>query len=411
MHYDVIVCGAGPAGAIAATTMARAGLKVALLEKYPMPRHKTCGGGTPMTMASLLYDLAPQAFVEADVTHMRHTWNFADPVLAPINPEPTDRPISLWMMQRSVFDNALAEQAVQAGAELRDGLAVQSVAVAGDRVTVRARGFSDRTFATDDTQARGAEFVATANWVIGADGANGVTAKCVNLRPERPIAIAMELELPHQWGKGHADLRPDVAHLEYGAVQRGYGWIFPKGDHINVGAGLFNPKHKDAKRTQQINAELKQTIFRYLDAMELPGDRDQLQFHAHPLPIWNGKEPVGTADGKVLLVGDAAGLINPFFGDGILSAVKSGLIAGNCIVAGKAVDYSELIHASFADNFDAALKLAQFFYQYAGICYRYGVKNARATRTAAQLLSGDLPFNDIASRVMNRIKSTMVPGL
>ena len=127
LNYDLIVCGAGPSGAMAAATAAQAGLKVALLEKQILPRHKTCGGGTPMVMQSLLYDLAPEAFVESTVVSLRQTWQFGDPYLAAINPPGTDRPLSIWMMQRSVFDNALAQRAVRLGATLRDGLAVRSI--------------------------------------------------------------------------------------------------------------------------------------------------------------------------------------------------------------------------------------------------------------------------------------------
>ncbi len=407
MHYDLIVCGAGPAGTMAANTAARAGLRVALLEKYPLPRHKTCGGGTPMTMRGFLHDLAPDAFVEADVTAMRHTWNFADPVLAPINPEPTDRPLSLWMMQRSVFDNALAQHAVQAGAELRDGLAVKSVEVQGDRVLVQARGFSET-----DTQTRGSDFTATANYVIGADGANGVTAKAVNLRQQRAIALAMEVEFPHEWGTGHPDLRPDIAHLEYGAVKRGYGWIFPKGDHLNVGAGLFSPQSPGAKGGKQGDKQeydlLKQTIRQYLDSVGVRYDPEALKFRAHPLPFWTGKETLHGADGRILLAGDAAGLINPLFFDGILHAVQSGVMAAECVIAGQTLDYSRRIHAHFAGNFNVALKLSRFFYQYPGLCYRYGVKDIRATRVATQLLAGELAFDQVAGRMMNRVRKAML---
>jgi choline dehydrogenase-like flavoprotein len=84
LDYDVIVCGAGPAGAAAAAEAAGCGLKVALLEKYPLPRHKTCGGGMPMVIEDFLRDLAPDAFVESKVRYMRHTWKFGDPYLASI---------------------------------------------------------------------------------------------------------------------------------------------------------------------------------------------------------------------------------------------------------------------------------------------------------------------------------------
>jgi flavin-dependent dehydrogenase len=308
------------------------------------------------------------------------------------------------MMQRPVFDHILAERAVRAGAKLQDGIAVRSLEVEGDRVCVRAQ-----VTKTGNTGIKGEDVVATARYVIGADGANGVTAKAANLRPHPAIALAMEIELPHRWGDGHADLRPDVAHLEYGAVQRGYAWVFPKADHLNIGAGLFRPhRNNDARGNHHLRGELRKTIFDYMNALQLRYEPDHLQFFAHPLPIWNGKEPVNTPDGKILLAGDAAGLINPFFGDGILHAVKSGMIAATCVAEGTTQTYSDRIHAEFAANFDAALNLAQFFYKYPGVCYKAGVKSERSTRTAARLLSGDLQFNDITGRVMTRLRNAMV---
>lgn len=397
-NYDVVVCGAGPSGAMAAAEAARAGLKVALLEKQILPRHKTCGGGMPMVMQNILQDLAPEAFVESEVTHMRHTWNFADSYLAPINPPGSGEPLSLWMVQRSIFDQALAQRAALAGAELRDGLAVRSLEVEPDGVKIRAEGVKT-----------GSEFAAKARYVIGADGANGVSVKSTNLRRDRAIALAMEVEHPHQWGDGHPELRPDVAHLEYGAVKKGYGWIFPKADHLNIGAGLFRPDQKDARGDRTIRAELQKTIFDYMDALGLKYDRDQLRFHAHPLPTWSGKERLH--EGRILLVGDAAGLINPLFGDGILHAVKSGMIAAQCLSEDAAAEYTDRIHAEFAANFDAALNLARVFYQWTGVCYKYGVKYERATRIATQLLCGDLLFTDTVGRAMRRLKRSVGTNL
>jgi len=73
LRYDVIVCGAGPAGSSAAYAMAKAGLKVAFLEKHKLPRHKPCGGGMPMVMGDMLADLVPEAVVDSEVRYMRHT--------------------------------------------------------------------------------------------------------------------------------------------------------------------------------------------------------------------------------------------------------------------------------------------------------------------------------------------------
>ena len=391
---------------MAAATAAQAGLKVALLEKYPLPRHKTCGGGMPVSIQSFLYDLAPEAFVESTVQHLRQTWNFADPYVSPINPPEVDRPLAIWMVQRPIFDNALAQRAVAAGADLYDGVTVRSVESDGNQMTIRATIVKP----TGDFT-KGAEFVATAPTVIGADGANGITAKTANLRQRRSIALAMEVEHPYDWGNGHPDLRPDVAHFEYGAIRRGYAWIFPKADHLNVGAGVFHPRRLDARLDRHVREKLKQTIFAYLKALNVPYDPEHMRFHAHPLPLWHGKESLQTADGKILLVGDAAGLINPCFGDGILHAVKSGVIAANCVVERTPAEYTDRIHAEFAANFDAALKLSRFFYQYPGLCYNYAVKNPKAAYIATQLLAGDLLFTDMVGRAIRRVRRATIGRL
>lgn len=393
-RYDVVVCGAGPAGAIAAAEAAQAGLKVALLEKQFLPRHKTCGGGMPMVMQHHLRDLAPEAFVESDVSFMRHTWEFEDAYLAPMNPPGTNQRLSLWMVQRPIFDNTLAQRAAKFGAELRDGVAVRSLEPEADGVIVRAQGIKT-----------GGEFTAKARYVIGADGANGVTVKATNLRKHRSMAIALEIEHPHTWGDGHPDLRPDIAHLEYGAVKRGYAWIFPKADHLNIGAGVFCPEKGDARQDRSLPAKLQKTIFEYMDALGLKYDPDAIRFHGHPLPTWGGKERVH--EGRILLVGDAAGLINPLFGDGILHAVKSGSIAAQCLAENAVDEYSDRIHAEFAANFDAALNLARVFYQWTGLCYRYGVKYEKSTHYATQLLCGNLLFSEMAGRAMRRLKRSV----
>jgi geranylgeranyl reductase family protein len=387
LHYDAIVCGAGPAGATAAATAARAGLKVALLEKYELPRHKTCGGGMPMVVGDWLRDLAPEAFVESQVSRIRHTWNFGDAHIGSVNVPNADREIILWMVQRSIFDNALAQGAVDAGADLRDGLAVRAIEIEDDRVVVRA----------SSTGSRQTQFAATARHVIGADGANGIVAKAANLRQTRRLAIAMEVEFPYAWEKGHLDLRPEIVHLEYGAVKQGYAWIFPKAEHLNIGAGVFHPPQGNRNGDRSLQRELKQAIFGYFDLFGLEADRDALRFHAHPLPLWQGKEPRQTADGKILLVGDAAGLVNPFFGDGILHAIKSGTIAAECLIGGESDRYTQRLHAELAANFDAALQLSDIFYRWPHFWYRHAVKRRDGTHAAMRLLMGDLDFTDLFS--------------
>jgi len=403
-HYDAIVVGAGPAGNAAAFELARNGARIALLEKQSLPRHKTCGGGMPMVVGDVLEldclrDLAPDAFVEADTVSMRHTWKFGEPVLASMNPDgDDDRKLSLWMVRRSVFDNALAQRAAKAGAELHDGTAVKSFATEPDgSIRMVADG-------------KNGKWEATAATIIRADGANGIVARLAGLRRDRALAIALEAEVPHEWGRGHPDLRRDVCHLEYGAVDKGYAWIFPKGDHLNVGAGVFRPRPAGERGDNTVAAELRKAILDYLELMEVPRREAELTFHAHPLPVWNGLDKLQTADDRVLLAGDSAGLINPFFGDGILHALKSGQIAAKCILEKNKQDYTRAIGREFKTNFDSALKLSKFFYQWPKFCYQYGVRRPSATRIATRLICGDAVFTDIAGRAIRRLRQALVFG-
>lgn len=381
-EYDVIVCGAGPAGACAAYEAAARGLKTLVIEKRPLPRYKTCGGGVPLTIGDELPKLAPEAFVEATVTDIRHTWNFGDAHLASLNPDPAEPPLSLWMVQRSVFDNALTHRAARAGADVRDGLAVRSVEPDGE-TRVRLTTDNGETY--------------TARHVVGADGANGVTSRMADLRKTRLLAIALEAEIPHVWGEGHATLRPEVAHLEY-AVKQGYGWVFPKAHHLSVGAGTFGRRTAEGKG-ETSKEELANWIVGYLGALGVPCPKERITFHGHPLPIWGGREPVDAWGGRVLLAGDAAGLVNPLFGDGISYACRSGALAGRALAEGRAAQWTALVAQEFGAGHDAALSLAKFFYQFPSVCYKMGVKHPRGTRIAARLIGGDLTFDAVLDRV------------
>ena len=380
--YDVVICGAGPAGACAAYETASAGLRTLILEKRVLPRYKTCGGGVPLTVGSDLPKLIPEAFVEATVTHLRHTWDFGEAVVAPLNPNPDEPPMSLWMVQRSIFDNALTERAARAGCDVRDGIAVKSVEPDGEtqvRVT------------TADGE------VYHASHVIGADGANGITARMAGLRQKRLLAIALEAEIPHEWGQGHETLRPEIGHLEY-AVKQGYAWVFPKADHLSVGAGTFGRRSAEG-RGEASKDEMTRWILGYLDALGVPKRAEEIEFHGHPLPIWGGAEPVTAWGGRVLLAGDAAGLVNPLFGDGISYACRSGALAGKAIGEGRAADWTETLREEFGASHDAALTIAKFFYQFPRVCYNVAVTRPSATRTAGRLIGGDLRFDRIIERL------------
>ena len=380
--YDIIVCGAGPSGACAGYVAASTGLKTLILERRKLPRYKTCGGGVPISVSGFLKDLVPDAFVEAKVTRLRHTWKFKDAHTGALNPDPLDEPMSLWMVQRSVFDNALTERAASAGCDVRD-----------DTQVVRI----DRTASNKLSVTTSMGEVYNCNYVIGADGANGPTARSCGLRLDRPMAIGLEAEIAYQWDGSNELLAPDLAHLEY-AVPKGYGWVFPKENHLSIGAGVFGQRTIAGLGASR-KSDLVEWVLGYVKALSIPCDASKIEFHGHPLPIWNGSEPVEAWDGRVLLVGDAAGMINPLFGDGISYACRTGALAAELVASGNSAQWTERVKLEFGPGMDSALRIAKFFYQFPYLCYKMGVKHPRGTRLAGRLIAGDLGFDEIIDRL------------
>lgn len=395
MRYDVIVCGAGPAGATAARILAESGRKVCLVEKQKLPRHKTCGGGMPIAIGSKLRDIAPSAFAECNVTSIRHTYRLARPVHSRIN-RPGESDSSLWMVQRPIFDNALTDAACAAGARLLDSHALCKLVSRDSGVEIVVRS----------EIGRGSETTLEADYLVAADGANGLCARLMGLRRSRDLAIAMEIELPHDYGTGHESVRRDVAHLDFGSVPNGYAWVFPKGDHLNIGAGRIFPRKSSAERD---SASLKKTLVRiiheYARLLGLPEPGPDTRYFAHPLPVWSEREPLTDDTARCLLCGDAAGLVNPFFGDGILNAVTSGEIAASAIIDGATRLYSSKVHEHFAANMEAAKRYASLFYRYPRFFYELGVRREEATRVAMRLLAGELGFDELKTRLARRIRT------
>ena len=403
-RYDLVVVGAGPAGATAAAVAARGGLRVALLEKQPLPRHKPCGGGMPVPVQRELLDLAPEALVDTRVRYMRHSWCFGRAVEAPIDPPgtPPEQSRGLLMVQRPRFDHALVCQAQAAGVELLEGHAFAGLERAAGGVTLQVR-----RRAVAGQEAAALTLLAAA--VIGADGAAGGVAAAVGLRRSARIALALELEVPHRWDPADPLLRPDLLHLEYGALRRGYAWVFPKADHLNIGAGLFYGRQRDLRRDPSARSRIMAAIGAYAAALGVDPARLQgLRGHGHPLPIWDGPEPLHSADGRVLLVGDAAGLINPLFGDGLFHAIRSGRLAAEALLAGQPCSHTARVHGLLADDFEAARRLGRLFYGLSGLTYRYGIAQPRATPLAVRLLGGELNFRGLGRRSLRRIASGLL---
>jgi geranylgeranyl reductase family protein len=293
-HWDLVVVGAGPAGsATALGALAEdPGLRVLLLDRSEFPRDKSCGDGIAPHVLDALAPVGAADVVDGwaplrDLELAHGGVSVAGPMRREVHVVP-----------RRVLDARLVERAVAAGAVLRTQRAT-SLTRAGAAVVLGV-GSGE----------------VSADVVVGADGAHSFVRTELLGKRREPRAIAI---------RGYAPTTPEMAGrqvIRYGhRRQPSYAWAFDRGDGLaNVGYGELLPgeRHGGAPSRRLL-----------LDQLELlvPGAAttgDDWRGHHLPLSSWRWDQP----DGPVLLVGDAAGLVNPMTGEGIYYAVATGIAAG-----------------------------------------------------------------------------------
>ncbi len=291
-RYDAIVVGAGPAGSVTATHLSRAGARVLLVDKARFPRDKPCGGGLTMRAVREL-PVSVEPVVEHVVDRMGLRLNYRKRI------DRRGREPLILMTQRLRLDHHLLQQAAAAGVEVREGVKVTDIGTDDTAVSVRVDG--EPVFGAV---------------LVGADGVNGPVRKILELGGDYVLGVALEGNVANDIV---GDRYRSVAELELGVVPGGYGWVFPKGDHVNVGVGGWE-REGPTLRTRL--AELCREHGIPADAVE--------SIRGHRLPL--RKPGSNAARGRALLVGDAAGLVDPLSGDGMYEAFVSARLASAAIV-------------------------------------------------------------------------------
>jgi len=330
--YDAAVIGAGPAGCAAATALAQCGLSVLLLEKAMLPRYKTCGGGLlrrayqllPAHVATVVESTFPSVLLNFHGEDLQFTATRSEPMV--------------HMTMRADLDKLLADEAQKVGVRLLDNSPVTQVTTRHDHVELAAGLGTFRT-----------------RFLVAADGVQSPTAKACGwpALPRLAPALEWELHLPADEFARHGQ----TARFDFGFIDAGYAWVFPKRQHLSVGI----------LTTGRTNVNLAAKLEDYLRVLDIQRI-DRTEKHGYVIPLKPRQGPL--ARGRVLLVGDAAGLADPITAEGISYALCSGRLAAEAIIAQQpdvssvGQRYQALLEQHILGDLRADRLLAKFVYHH-----------------------------------------------
>ena len=368
---DVLVIGAGSAGSSAAFHLAKAGKKVALLEKSPLFLSKPCSGGIASSVQNWFpFDLKP--VVQEIIKKVEFTYGLSDPVVANLSEtEP------FWIVRREALDEFIQAQAVNAGAEIFSPFKVSKLNKTKEVWEV----------SSDD----GRQIEAKA--IIIADGSNSPWPKLFNLGPKKQHhASTLSIRL-----KGRGNLKEGTTKFEFGLVHHGFAWAFPMQDGVHLGLGTFLSNNEQLDKSGLLEKLLPNLGFE-----STAGTRIESK-----LRVWNGHSNLhGDA---ILAIGDAASLCDPFLAEGLRPAILSGFEAAkylNLWLQGDIENldsYSKAIKSKWGNSMAWGKRISQIFYRFPRVGYQLGIKRPTAPKRISQILSGEMGYGDIAQRVIKRL--------
>ena len=305
----VLVIGAGPAGATAARALAAAGVGVRLLDRQRFPRHKPCGGGIT-TRALRRFPWLQPALARITTHHVSRLLLQGPSGEQAVLTSPSP---AVLLIRRCEFDDLLVRLAVEAGVTLEEEAWVSGVEVDDDTVSARTR--DGRTF--------------TGRFLVAADGVNGVTTRRLGLSGEwdrSRLALDLMEETPTETLRS---VDPGTLLVSYGhGGTDGYGYIFPKRDHVNVGIGCLLSYFRE--RIEVPPYEMHRRFVEDLrQSGALVGESSRGHFTPSHVPV--GGPIHRTARGRVLVAGDAGGFVNAYTAEGIYYAMVTGELAAGAI--------------------------------------------------------------------------------
>jgi geranylgeranyl reductase family protein len=372
--YDAIVVGAGIAGASAAFFLKRQGFRVLVLERKELPRYKACGGAIPRAVLRR-FPFSFQDVIEQEIGEVVYHFRGRMPIRASLPLEEGKKPFVMVMRDR--LDTHVLRQA---DVTVEAGTTVDHVEEAGDRVVVSTR---------DGGRYQG-------RYLVGSDGATSVVARSLGILPSKKPDMGVALEAEVEANAKVMKRYQGMALFDFGTVQDGYFWIFPKARHLSVGVGSLR-----AGKGVALSEALRNGLERFGFAAE------PLQIHSHPLPSYSGPRALHTS--RALLVGDAAGVVGPVLGEGIRYGVKTSELAAEAIAVGDLAGYDRRVHEVVGRSLQEGRRWAAVFYRWPRLSYRLGVRNQLLLPDMVRLLNDRMDYRDLSYRAPKYALGCLLP--
>lgn len=294
--FDVIIVGAGPSGSTLGYYLSHKGFKVLIIEKKKLPGYKPCGGGITRRASNIL---------PFDFNHVVEDYSLTAKILLnnkEVFSKAFDSPV-VSMVMRDKFDLFLINKAKEQGVVVKYKTKFLSIDGDPGRLTVKT---SEGYYKT--------------NIIVGADGVLSKVAKELKLNIDYKIMVALGAEIYFS-DKKILDRYKNTVHSDFGVIRHGYGWVFPKNDHLSVGVLSVVRKEKS----------IKSQFYKYLKTKKLDENSEIKTLRAHLIP-YNPAKGNRYANDKGLIIGDASGHVDPITGEGVYYAIKGAQIAAKTII-------------------------------------------------------------------------------
>ena len=369
-EFDVLIIGGGLSGSSTALNLSKKGYSVLVIEKEKFQDYKPCAGGMASSMQKFL-PLDIKDAIESKIKTVEFRWKASDNVIADLNGESP-----FWIIKREKLDQLLIDESLSNGVQIIRPALVEKIIKKNDKWEITCN--NKRKYISE--------------FLVIADGSQSKWAGYFKLGPRKPkFANTISLRL-----EGLGAIPKDAVRFEFGFIKYGFAWAFPLKESLNIGLGTFISN--GLLENQTINNQVIRSF---------GFDDYSYKTFNKKLRIWNGIHPINRD--KVLAVGDAASLCDPFLAEGIRPSLISSFYAAECIdqfLSGKEDDlnlYTKIINDSWGKSMAWGRRIAQVFYRFPRTGYQLGVKRKTAPKRIAQILSGEMSYEDIAKRVIRRL--------